>query len=201
MQPGRWIIVIQRPHVLTHFTLVPPRVTLWPEQCIWFLQNVLLSLHLSSVWSQCSCKVLTHGALSYHLFWCGICIPFAHFALSLFVKWNCRLCQWWMWSRKALTCMLTCGSGMLFHLLNVMWPQSCHVTALKLCAASPWSCGLLFFLCEWVHCAIFLGANQCVLEWFPVNCQGYEPKPLISVLTQASSIGPVLGPPQWSHFL
>ena len=87
---------------------------------------------------------------------------------------------------KSIPMFVYIGNGSSFPLLNAMWLQLCHVAALTICVLlSPGAVVLLFFLCEWVHCAVFLGANQYTIDWSLVNCQGSEPRPLVSALTQA----------------
>ena len=131
------------------------------------------------VWSKCSCRVLTCISPS------DTCVPLAHVALSLSVKLHYRSQGWWIWL-KVFPCLFTCRNGSSFHLLNAMWLQLCHVADLTICALlSPGAVVLLFFLCEWVHCAVFLGANQYTIDWSLANCQGSELRPLVSALTQA----------------
>lgn len=129
------------------------------------MKNVLLSPNLNSMCSKCFCKVLTHVASSHHLFWSGKCILLVHFALSLLVKLNNRLWGRWIWS-KAFTCMFTCGSGSLFHLLNVMWPQPHHVTALKICALCYLGAVVSFFFFPmWMSTLCCFPRHQSVHTW------------------------------------
>lgn len=190
MPSGTRMVVIHR----AHFTCVPGRGGFWPGQ---FISSHWRRFLFPLVWVACGQSALAKfSPTSLH--------PTIYSDLvNVFLSPFCTplLCKIKLQPMrvvdiiKSIHIRVYMWSGRWLPLMTMMGPQLCHGTALKICAVLPWSCGLFFFffLCEWVHCAVLLGTNQCILEWSLANGQGYEPRPLISAVNPGFLSQPCAG--------
>lgn len=139
MPSGNRTVILHR----AHFTCVPGRGGFWPGQSI------------SSHWKMCLFPLVwvVYGQSAPVKFSPKSLHPIIYSDLvSMFLSpfCTCLLCKIILQLTRVVDIIKSIHigvylwSGMWLPLMTMMWPQLCHVTALKVCAVLPWGCGLSF---------------------------------------------------------